>query len=310
MDKRKIALVGIGKIAVDQHIPTLGQSPDWELAAAVSRNQQVDGVPNYADFAEMLAAHPEIGTVSLCLPPVPRFDYAVAALKAGRHVMLEKPPGATLSEVRTLEQMARDAGLTLYASWHSRAARFVPAAKEWLKGKRITRFTVTWVEDVRKWHPGQDWVFDPGGMGVLDPGINALSIVTEILPDPIHLRGATLDFPANRDTPIAVDMEFVHPHGGAVTGHMNWDHQGAEVWDIEVETDQGRLHLREGGSVMECDGTPARDPDGLAGEYPRLYTRMAELVAAGASDVDLAPLMHVADAMMLGKRNTVAPFDW
>ena len=91
----KIALVGIGKIAVDQHVPAIAASPDWELAATVSRKGSVDGVESFSDFAAFLAARPDVPVVSLCLPPVPRFDYAEAALLAGRHVMLEKPPGAT-----------------------------------------------------------------------------------------------------------------------------------------------------------------------------------------------------------------------
>ncbi len=306
----KIALAGIGKIARDQHIPSIAASPDWDLAAAVSRNQTVDGVPNYSDFAEMLEAHSEIETVSLCMPPVPRFDYALAALHAGRHVMLEKPPGATITEVQTLQRVADHHGLTLYASWHSRAARFVWAAKAWLHDKRIERFTVTWHEDVRKWHPGQDWVFEPGGMGVFDPGINALSIVTEILPYPIHLRSAVLDFPENRATPIAAALDFVHPHGGEVTASLNWDHIGEDIWQIEAVTDKGTLTLKNGGAVMEIDGQPSGDEAGLSGEYPTLYAHMAELVREGRSDVDLSPMIHLADAMTLGNRRIVQPFNW
>ncbi len=48
--------------------------------------------------------------VSLAMPPQPRFEFAAAALRAGRHVMLEKPPGATLAEVRELRDMARAGG--------------------------------------------------------------------------------------------------------------------------------------------------------------------------------------------------------
>lgn len=307
---RKIALAGIGKIAVDQHIPSLAASPDWELAAAVSRNARVDGVPCYTTLEAALAAHPDICTVSLAMPPVPRFSYAYQALEAGKHVMLEKPPGATLSEVIQLQDMARAAGLTLYTTWHSRRAASVAAAKAWLAGKRIERFSVTWLEDVRKWHPGQDWVFEPGGMGVFDPGINALSIVTEILPDPIRLTGAVLDIPANRDTPIAAHLDFAHPHGGAVSARMNWDHQGRDVWEIEAVTDAGILTLESGGAVMRVDGAAAGDTLALEGEYPNLYNDMARLIDAGKSDVDLRPMLLVADAMTLGKHRAVGPFDW
>ena len=145
-----IALVGIGKIALDQHVPALKSSDAWNLAATVSRSGKVKGVESHADFDAFLKARPDIRVISLCLPPVPRFDYAEAALRAGRHVMLEKPPGATLSECEKLAELAQSQRLTLYATWHSRAAAMVPAAKEWLADKSLKRLQVTWKEDVRR----------------------------------------------------------------------------------------------------------------------------------------------------------------
>ncbi|NND22282.1 MAG: Gfo/Idh/MocA family oxidoreductase, partial [Silicimonas sp.] len=106
-EPQRIALVGIGKIAIDQHVPAIRASDDWSLGATVSRNGSVDDVEAFRDIDAMLTARPDIGVVSLCLPPVPRFVYALAALKAGRHVMLEKPPGATIAEVQILDAMAR-----------------------------------------------------------------------------------------------------------------------------------------------------------------------------------------------------------
>ncbi len=307
--KRKIALAGIGKIARDQHVPALAASTDWELAAAVSRHETVAGVPNYTSIEAMLAAHPEIGTVSLCMPPVPRFAYARAALAAGRNLMLEKPPGATLAECHTLAALAREAGVTLYATWHSREAAMVAPAKAWLADRTVRRGHITWREDVRKWHPGQDWVFEAGGLGVFDPGINALSILTAILPEPVHLREATLEFPENRQTPIAARLAFTGPLGGSVTADFDWRQEGPQTWDIELETDAGSLVLHDGGARMVVDGRETGAPDtALAGEYPRLYANMARLVAAGDIDIDLAPFTHVADAFMLGARSTVAPF--
>ena len=303
---RKVALVGIGKIARDQHVPALAASPDWVLAATVSRSGTVEGVESHTDFAGMLAARPDIGVVSLCMPPVPRFAYAEAALLAGRHVMLEKPPGATLAEVHALQALARARGLTLYATWHSRMALAVEAARMWLSDKKVIRAHITWREDVRKWHPGQDWVFEPGGMGVFDPGINALSILTRILPAPVHLTAATLEFPANRQTPIAAALTF----SGGVTAEFDWRQEGPQTWDIEVETDAGQMALRMGGNRLEVGGVEVSGENSIMGEYPALYSRMAELVAGGLSDVDLAPMVHVADALTLGRRIEVAAFDF
>lgn len=302
----KIALVGIGKIALDQHVPALADSPDWELAATVSRNGSVDGVESFTDIADMLAARPDIGAVSLCLPPVPRFDVARAVLAAGRHLMLEKPPGATLAEVHILDAMARDAGVTIFATWHSRMARAVAQAKQWLAGATVHGGRITWREDVRKWHPGQDWIFAAGGMGVFDPGINALSIATEILPEPMRIRSAELDIPENREAPIAARLDFAN----GISADFDFRQEGPQTWDIELETDRGRLALRMGGNLLEIDGALAGGADDIAGEYPALYARMTELVRKGGSDVDLAPMVLVADAFTLGRRITAAPFEF
>ncbi|MDZ7908884.1 MAG: Gfo/Idh/MocA family oxidoreductase [Gemmobacter sp.] len=300
----KIALVGIGKIALDQHVPAIAAAPEWELAASCSRHGSVADVPAFSDFAQLLAERPDIPVISLCLPPVPRFEYVAMALQAGRHVMLEKPPGATLAEVHTLEQMARARGVTLYTTWHSRMAQAVAPAKAWLADKVVRAAQITWREDVRKWHPGQDWVFEPGGMGVFDPGINALSILTEILPAPVHLTAAELEFPENRQTPIAARLVF----SGGVTADFDWRQEGPQTWDIRLETDAGQLALRMGGNVLELDGQPVAGENSIMGEYPALYARMAALVHAGQSEVDLAPMVHVADALTLGRRSITAAF--
>ncbi|MBP0482140.1 Gfo/Idh/MocA family protein [Sagittula salina] len=305
-----IALLGIGKIAVDQHVPAIRDSADWDLAATVSRNGSVDGVPAYTDFWQMLEERPEIRVVSLCMPPVPRFDYARKAILAGRHVMLEKPPGATLSECHALEALAREHRVSLYATWHSRQADKVPAAKAWLADKTLKRLRIDWREDVRQWHPGQDWVFEAGGLGVFDPGINALSILTQILPVPVHLTRAELNFPANRETPIAAECTFCHPEGAEVSMVLDWLEPGEPVWTITAETDQGTMVLENGGGTLTVDGQTDESLPGLTGEYPRLYAQMADLVHRGGIDMDLSPLRHVADAFLLGRRVTAPAFDW
>jgi D-galactose 1-dehydrogenase len=299
----KVALVGIGKIALDQHVPAIAASPDWELAATVSRSGRVDGVPAYADIATFLANEPDVPVVSLCLPPQPRFAYAEAALLAGRHVMLEKPPGQTIAEVMALQGLSERMGVTLYATWHSRMAQAVAAAKDWLADKVVTGAHITWHEDVRHWHPGQDWVFEPGGMGVFDPGINALSILTEILPMSVHLTSADLEVPANRQTPIAARLTF----SGGVTAVFDWRKTDPQAWDIEVSTTAGAMALRMGGNVLEVDGRTIGERS-IMGEYPALYARMAQLVRTRQSEVDLSPMVHVSDALTLGRRIVTQAF--
>lgn len=304
----KLALVGIGKIARDQHLPAISASSDWELGATVSRSEpaELDGVDWFSNIEDMLVARPDISVISLCLPPVPRYAVAEAALKAGRHVMLEKPPGATLAEVHALESLAKKAGVTLFASWHSREAQAVALAKEWLKDRKVRSGRIIWREDVRKWHPGQDWIFEPGGMGVFDPGINALSILTEILPQPVHLTSAELDFPANRDAPIAARLSLT----SNIHTDFDFRQEGEQTWDIELSTDGGDLALRMGGNILETNGQAVAGENTIMGEYPALYAHMAKLVTEGKSDVDLSPMVLVADAFTMGRRVTVDPFSF
>jgi D-galactose 1-dehydrogenase len=170
---------------------------------------------------------------------------------------------------------------------------------------------VTWKEDVRKWHPGQTWIWQAGGLGVFDPGINALSIVTEILADPIHVSASELLVPENCETPIAANLRFSHSHGAEVSAELDFRKEGDQFWNIAIETDQGSLVLSEGGATLSINGvvqSAATHDNALQGEYPRLYARMARLVRAGAIDMDLAPMAHVADAFLLGKRITVEAF--
>lgn len=306
-----VALVGIGKIAWDEHVPVIHASPDWTLAACVSRSGRIDGVPHYTDFDRFLEERPEVRVVSLCMPPVPRFAYAAAAIRSGRHVMLEKPPGASMAECLTLAAMAKERRVTLYATWHSRQAAMVASAKDWLVDKTLHRLDITWKEDVRLWHPGQAWLWEPGGMGVFDPGINALSIATEILPGKMHLTDALIEVPENRQAPIAAELGFRYPDNAEVRASFDWRQTGAQTWQIRAETDGGTLLLDTGGSEMSVDGVAfgqkSEEPT-LRHEYTRLYARMADLIARGESDADFEPLMHVADAFLLGRRRTVAAF--
>ena len=61
----RIALVGIGKIARDQHIPALAADPRFELVACASRNATVDGVRNFPDLETLLAQVPGLDCISI-----------------------------------------------------------------------------------------------------------------------------------------------------------------------------------------------------------------------------------------------------
>ncbi|MBM0106062.1 Gfo/Idh/MocA family oxidoreductase [Steroidobacter sp. S1-65] len=303
---KRLALVGVGKIARGQHLPALAGSEGFELVAAVNRDGPIAGLSSFADLQSMLESGIEVDAVSLCTPPACRYELARMALDAGLHVMLEKPPAATVTEVHDLEARARQRGRTLFTTWHSREAGGVEPARAWLSERVIESVSVTWKEDIRVWHPGQDWILQAGGMGVFDPGINALSILTRILPGRLTLESASLDFPNNCQSPIAAEMVLSHAGAARVAASLDFLYTGTPCWNIEVRTDRETLLLTEGGHRMFIDETPH-----LAGsdqEYARLYRRFSDLIATGACDVDCRPLRLVEDALMLGRRHERAAF--
>ena len=306
MSPIRISIVGVGKIVRDQHLPAIAANADFTLTATASRHGTVDGIPAYQTIEAMLDAEPTIDAVSLCMPPQYRYAAARTALEAGKHVFLEKPPGATLSEVEDLKQLAAEKNVTLFASWHSRYAPGVEAAKAHLAAHPLRAVEIIWKEDVRHWHPNQAWIWEPGGLGVFDPGINALSILTHILPSPVHLEKASLTFPENRAAPIAASLAFTSSGGFPVVAEFDWRQTGKQSWDITCQTDAGELRLAEGGARLTIAGE--EQPLGPEAEYPSLYARFASLIASRQSDVDLAPLTHVADAFMLGERKVTEAF--
>jgi D-galactose 1-dehydrogenase len=302
----RIALVGLGKIARDQHLPALRDDPAYRLVATVCpEGTVVPGLPSFTAIESLLASDVEVDAAAICTPPQVRHALAAAALRRRLHVLLEKPPAASLSEAAALDALAAGAGVTLFAAWHSRFAAGVEPARAWLAGREVLGVSITWREDVRVWHPRQAWIWQPGGLGVFDPGINALSIATHVLPGTICLTDAVLEVPANRDTPIAAQLALQTSSGAPIAMDLDWRQTGPQTWDIRVETDAGPLVLAQGGAELTLPSGTQRAEDR---EYPALYARFAELIRSGASEVDTDPMRLVADAFLRGRIVRTDPF--
>jgi D-galactose 1-dehydrogenase len=304
-----IAVIGLGKIAHDQHLPCIAKNPDFRLAATVSSRSGVAGVPNFATPEALFASGLPLDCAALCMPPEPRLAIASKAMAAGLDLLLEKPATPTVSEMQAMAAQAAKAGRLLFTTWHSQYNAAVDAAQKLLAGRRVTRLLVSWKEDVRHWHPGQEWIWEPGGFGVFDPGSNAFSIVTRILPQPVFVAAAVLETPANKQTPIAGRIRFKFGDGSAadLAAELDWRQTGEQSWNIDVETADGlRLALRKGGTELSVNGVlRVAEP---SQEYEGIYAHFARLLGSGTSHVDVAPLQLVNDCFMLGRRIDVAPF--
>jgi D-galactose 1-dehydrogenase len=309
MTELRIAIIGFGKIAQRQHVTAIAATPGLTLVALADPNANAAeaSVPLFAGLRELLQDGPAIDAVALCTPPQIRTAQAALALAAGKHVLLEKPPGKSVSEIAPLLTAAQGSRRALFTAWHSRFAPAVEPARQLLAGRKIASVSIVWKEDVRVWHPGQAWIFEAGGLGVFDPGINALSILTHILPQPVLVTRADLDVPVNCQAPIAAQLELADAAGLPITAAFDFRQTGQESWDMRFETDRGQVLLSRGGACLS-DGDKVL-LDTKKEEYPLLYRRFMQLAAEGRSEVDLAPFQLVADCFLLGRWRTVEAFE-
>lgn len=299
----RIGIIGYGKIAADAHVPAIAAVPGFALTAVSSPHvPNLPGLATFTDHRAMLASG-NVDAVAICAATQFHYDLTRDCLDAGVDVLLEKPPAATLGAFEALIAQAAAKQRVLFAAWHSRFAAGVEAARAALAGRTVTRLDIVWHEDVRRWHPGQQWIWTAGGFGVFDPGINALSIATQIVPQPLILASAELDFPANRDAPIAARLAWAGLEGDA---SFDWTGTGAQAWTVSVASNGPPVVLTEGGARLSIGGID--QPLAATVEYEGVYRRFADLLAQRHSDADAAPLRLAADAFLVGKRNTVAAF--
>ena len=119
MNMRSVAIVGAG--IGSQHLAGFMALPDrfavrciCDLDAARAQPLCDDsGTPHVADIESVLA-DPNVDIVDICLPPHLHFDVAQRALRAGKHVICEKPLVASLAEADELAEVARAAGRLVF----------------------------------------------------------------------------------------------------------------------------------------------------------------------------------------------------
>ncbi|TDK52235.1 Gfo/Idh/MocA family protein [Pseudomonas moraviensis] len=307
MQPIRLGLVGYGKIAQDQHVPAILANPAFQLVAVATQGKPCAGVENFQSLGELLENGPSVDAIAFCTPPQGRFALVQQALAAGKHVLVEKPPCATLGEAMALVDQVAVQGVSALFAWHSRYAPGIAVARDWLAGRTLQSVQIDWKEDVRKWHPGQAWIWQPGGLGVFDPGINALSIITHLLALPLFVEAAELRVPSNCQSPIAASIKMSDAHQLDVRAEFDFDHGHDELWSIEIRCTEGVLRLDNGGAVLSIDGV--RQSVSEEGEYAAVYRHFQQLISDKASDLDLQPLRLVADSFFVGSRALVKPFD-
>lgn len=300
----RIGIVGFGKIARDQHIHAICANPAFALTALVNPTPPGGDVPAFTSLDAAFAAGLDLDAVAICTPPNARSEPCRVATEHRCAILLEKPPAVTASNALALKRMADDAGVPIFASWHSRFSPMVAQAQAWSAEHTLCRGNIIWHEDAHKWHPGQEWLWRRGGFGVFDPGINALSILTALHPSSWRVSDARFDVPENVEMPLSAHFAL-HDGQARIDVALDFRPAAEDIWSIHLEALGGdTLDLTEGGAALSFNGAPKLR--GERREYAGVYQQFADLICSGASDFDMSPL-EIAEAVFASAKITPVP---
>jgi len=246
-----IGIIGCGKIAQYRHIPEYLTNEHAQIAGYFDINQkraqnlaQEFGGETYNSYQTLLADE-EIDAVSVCTTNISHAEITIAALKAGKHVLCEKPMATAMEACQQMVDTAQEEGRFLMIGQNQRLAKAHVRAKELLTNGiigEILSFRTTFG------HSGPEtWSIDPGPgtwffdenlavMGVMaDLGIHKTDLIQYLTGQRIvetTARLHTLDKLDEVGKPISVDDNafcFYKLENGAIgTMHVSWTFYGNE----------------------------------------------------------------------------------
>jgi UDP-N-acetyl-2-amino-2-deoxyglucuronate dehydrogenase len=212
------------------------------------------GIRAFSRMEEFLA-DPELEIVTVCTPSGAHFEPALAAIYAGKHVIVEKPLEVTLERVDQLTAAAKEHGVTLASVLNRRFTPAMDAFKKATDEGRFGRLTsascyVKWFRDQAYYDSAEwrgTWALDGGGV-LMNQAIHAIDSL-------IHLAGPVAAVQANcaclahdgievEDSAVAI-VEFANGARGVIEGSTcTWSRDGHPV----------RVQLAgTGGSVFLAD---------------------------------------------------------
>ena len=263
-----IGIIGCGKIAQIRHIPELMSNPDAQIVGCYDKNvsraaevAKAIGAKAY-DSVDELLADGQIDAVVVCVANIAHCDVSVAALKAGKDVLCEKPMAATLAECELMVDTARACGRKLMIAQNQRLADAHVKAKELIDagaiGRVLTFRTSFGHSGPENWSvdPGKNtWFFDPklAAMGVMaDLGIHKTDLIQYIIGQnvkKVSARLVTLHKKGPENELIGVDDNAIciyEMDGGAIgTMTASWTYYGAEDNSTVIFGTLGSLTIYE-----------------------------------------------------------------
>lgn len=188
---------------------------DVNLAALETRQSEWGVRQAFTDYEQLLAL-PEVEAVSICTPNVFHYPATLAAAKAGKHILCEKPISLSLAEARQMIEACRTAGVVLQINHHLRSSGAACKAKQILESGELGRVTFIRLRQAHDWG-GTNAVRESfgkkalsGGGTLLDNGCHLFDLARyfggEV--EEIFARTATLKFDIEVEDTAHASLRF------------------------------------------------------------------------------------------------------
>jgi predicted dehydrogenase len=210
--KVRVAVIGAGAVSDYHHVPALRLDPRAELAAVCDaspgllQKRRMDwGIDRASTDPLEVCSWPDVDAVIIATPNFTHEPIAVAAAKAGKHVMCEKPLALNAGQVRAMYEACRDAGVVHMTAFTYRFAPSMRYLKHLLKGGalgtprhfRSQRF-LDWPETSWGWRQYKD---KAGAGDLFDMTIHRIDFAIDLLGPIKHVCGAVARFAPRTETP-------------------------------------------------------------------------------------------------------------
>lgn len=323
VDRRKvrIGVIGTGATCQLMHLPILSERRDVELAAVSDLDDRKArsvarrfGVARVLDD-DALVADEEIEGIVICAPSFLHEGFAVDCLKAGKHLLVERPLALSAGGVRWVMRAAKEAGrgvlLGMAHRYQPDVRAFRAAVAEGVLGE-VSSVRVTWLNRAVR-RPRGGWrrrALQSGGGVLMDLGVPALDLALWLMdyPEVDRVSAATLGDEA--DVEEEAHLHAVTRDGATLSLAASWrlhgpdDRHELEVFGSEGSAVLSPLSIFRDDAGRTIDVTP-RYPTPRGGEalftngYRRLLDHFVAVVAGRAAaepPAEQTTLMRLVEA--------------
>ena len=293
-----LGLIGFGNIGkIHYDALTKSGQTDFQVKAIADLSTQ--------SVREVLK-NPNIQAVSINTPPNTHHQLVMDALRGGKHVLVEKPPALTVAQCEEMSVCANQQERVLFMSFHARYNLSVEAAKEELVDKNIEGIDIQYSEYAPNYHATPGWIFNPeiaGGGVLIDSGINALSVVTYVLPDwtSFSVRDAKFKKAEGFKVETEAHVGFSFGSKGSGTLSMDWMNKGPEVRQVTFTADGDTYVVDIVKNIFSKNGEVRQSLNSsLSSEYRGVYRDFARHLAQGKSLISTKELAFIQEAYRRG----------